>query len=62
MSERREREKTEAQMLFDLFQGANGRMPDTDQELKKWLASQGGKAATAFELTSVSRWGEVGRS
>jgi hypothetical protein len=30
--------------------------------LKDWLATPEGKAATAFELTSVSRWGETGRS
>jgi len=62
MSEPQGREKAEAQMLLDLFQGAKGRMPDTDRELHEWLASPEGKAATAFELTSVSRWGEVGRS
>jgi hypothetical protein len=62
MSEQQERERAESQMLLDLFQGAKGRMPDTDQELNEWLASPEGKAATAFELTSVSRWGEVGRS
>ena len=31
-------------------------------ELKDWLASPEGKAATGFELTSFSWWGEVGRS
>jgi len=55
-------ETEKAQRLLDLFEGAKGRLPKTDQELDEWLASSEGKAATAFELTSVSRWGEVGRS
>jgi hypothetical protein len=62
MSEQKDQGKAEAKMLLDLFQGSKGRMPDTDQELDEWLASPEGKAATAFELTSVSRWGETGRS
>jgi hypothetical protein len=62
MSEQNEREKMEAQRLLVLFEGVKGRRPDTDQELEEWLASPEGKAATEFELTSVSRWGEVGRS
>jgi hypothetical protein len=56
-----ERDKTEVQHLQDLFEGAKGRRPQTDQELKDWLASPEGKAAMAFEPTSVSRWGEIGR-
>jgi hypothetical protein len=55
-------EKEEREKLFDLFEGAKGRRPKTDQELDEWLASPEGKAATAFEVTSVSRWGEAGRS
>jgi hypothetical protein len=47
---------------MDLFEGAKGRRPKTDQELNDWLASTEGKAATAFEPTSLSRWGEIGRS
>ena len=62
MSDRDETEKTQAQKLLDLFEGAKGRRPKTDQELDEWLASPEGKAATAFELTSGSRWGETGRS
>ena len=54
--------KAEAQRLCDLFEGAKGRRPETDQELNDWLASTEGKAATAFEPTSLSRWGEIGRS
>jgi hypothetical protein len=60
VSEKEAREKD--QRLFDLFEGAKGRRPKTDQELDEWLASPEGKAATAFEVTSVSRWGETGRS
>jgi hypothetical protein len=62
VSDRNETEKNQAQTLLDLFEGAKGRRPKTDQELDEWLASPEGKAATAFELTSVSRWGETGRS
>ena len=46
--------KAEAQRLCDLFEGAKGRRPKTDQELNEWLASPEGKAATAFESTSLS--------
>ena len=60
MSDKEEMDK--AQSLRDLFEGAKGRRPKTDRELEEWLASPEGKAATAFELTSVSRWGETGRS
>ena len=54
--------KAEAQRLQDLFEGAKGRQPKTDPELNEWLAAPEGKAATAFESTSLSRWGESGRS
>ena len=57
-----EKDKAEAQWLQDLFEGAKGRRPVTDQELKEWLASPEGKAAVVFETTSLSRWGEIGRS
>jgi CRP/FNR family transcriptional regulator, nitrogen fixation regulation protein len=48
--------------LRDFFEGVNGRRPKTDQELNDWLASPEGKAATLFDLTSGSRWGERARS
>ena len=51
--------KAHAQLLFE---GAKGRQPKTDQELEEWLVSPEGQAATAFESTSVSRWGEIGRA
>src|SRR5262245_408187 len=62
MADRDEAEKAQAKMLIDFFEGAKGRLPKTDQELHDWLASPEGKAATAFEPTSLSRWGEAGRS
>jgi hypothetical protein len=46
----------------DIFEGLKGRPPKTDQELKEWLATDEGKAATIFDATTASRWGEVGRS
>jgi hypothetical protein len=39
-----------------------GRQPRSDQELNDWLASPEGKQATMFESSSLSRWGETGRS
>jgi hypothetical protein len=61
MSEEEEK-KAQTQRLRDLFEGTKGRRPQTDQELEDWLASPEGKAATAFEPTSLSRWGGTGRS
>ena len=52
-------EKTQARLFFE---GVKGRQPETDQELEDWLASPEGKVATAFELTSLSPWGEKGRA
>ena len=57
-----EQDKIKAQHLRDLFEGAKGRQPKTDQELNDWLATPEGEAAVVFEPTSLSRWGEVGRS
>jgi hypothetical protein len=62
VSDQEKDKRTKAQRLLDLFEGAKGRRPETDQELNNWLASPEGKAATAFEPTSLSRWGEIGRS
>jgi hypothetical protein len=63
MSDRNEAENAEAKkVLVDLFEGLKGRQPKTDHELNEWLASPEGKAATAFETTSLSRWGERARS
>jgi hypothetical protein len=62
VNDQEEQKRAEAQRLLELFEGAKGRRPETDQELKDWLASPEGKAATGFELTSFSRWGERARS
>jgi len=55
-------ERTQSQILRDVFEGMKGRQPKSDQELNEWLASDEGKEATIFESTSLSRWGESGRS
>jgi len=62
MSHQEEAERDLARRLLDLFEGIRGRLPKNDQELHEWLASREGKAATAFEPTSLSPWGEIGRS
>ena len=41
----------------ELFEGVKGRRPKTEEELEEWLFSPEGKAATQFNLTSLSRWG-----
>ena len=60
--EKEKAEKTQVQILRDVFEGMKGRQPRSDQELNDWLASSEGKQATMFEPTSLSRWGETGRS
>jgi CRP/FNR family transcriptional regulator, nitrogen fixation regulation protein len=40
--------------LLRAFEGMKGRLPGTEQEFEDWLASHEGKAATVFELTSLS--------
>jgi hypothetical protein len=62
MSKKEQAEKTHDQILRLFFQGVVGRQPETDQELKEWLASPVGRAAVMFDATSLSRWGETGRS
>jgi len=57
MSDKDEAAKARARLLA-LFEGIKGRRPNTDRELDEWLASPEGKAATMFEPTSLSRWGE----
>jgi hypothetical protein len=46
----------------DIFEGINRRRPKSARELNEWLASPEGRAAMAFEPTSLSLWGETGRS
>ena len=60
-SEKKEAKIPQARTTHDIFEGINGRRPKSDQELNEWLASPEGKAAMAFEPTSLSRWGD-GRS
>ena len=54
--------RAQTHRLLRAFEGIKGRLPRTEQEFEDWLASHEGKAATVFELTSLSRWGETGRS
>ena len=46
----------------ELFEGVNGQRSKTEKELQEWLVSPEGKAAMLFNLTSLSRWGEMARS
>jgi predicted aminopeptidase len=61
-TEKEKAKKAQTQMLRNAFEGMKGRQPKSDQELKEWLASPEGKQATMFEPTSLSVWGETGRS
>jgi CRP/FNR family nitrogen fixation transcriptional regulator len=51
-----------AEEMLDLFEGIKGERPTTEEQLEQWLVSPEGKAATLFNLTSLSRWGERARS
>ena len=62
MNEEKKAEKTQAQILRDAFEAMKGRQPKSDQELKKWRATDEGKEATMFQSTSFSRFGETGRA
>ncbi len=62
MSEKEKAAKSEIQILRDAFEGVKGRQPKSDQELKEWLATDEGKAATMFESTSFSRYGDTGHA
>jgi hypothetical protein len=61
-TEKEKANKAQTQMLRNAFEGMKGRQPRSDQELNEWLASPEGKQATMFEPTSLSLWGEIGRS
>ena len=61
-SEKEGAEIPQARTPHDIFEGIKGRRPKSDQELNEWLASPEGRAAMAFEPTSLSPWGETGRS
>jgi hypothetical protein len=62
MKEKATAPKTRAQFLRDAFEGMKGRLPTSDDELNRWVASDEGKAATIFDDTTLSPWGERGRS
>ena len=62
MSDNEQATDTREEELLKIFEGLNGRKPDSDQELKDWLASPEGQVATAFGPSPASRWGAVGRS
>ena len=62
MSKEKKAEKTQVQILSDVFEGMKGRQPKSDRELNEWLATDEGKEATIFEPAAASRWGEIGRS
>jgi hypothetical protein len=62
MSEREKEQETQAQFLRSAFEGMKGRRPRSDEELKQWLTTDEGKEATMFSPSSLSRWGETGRS
>jgi hypothetical protein len=59
MTDNKQSEKAQAQLFFE---GLTGRSPKTDKELEEWLATPEAKVAMAFELTSLSPWGEKGRA
>ena len=62
MSKKEQAVKTRAQFLRDAFEGLKGRRPLSQSELNEWLASDEGRAATIFDDTTLSPWGERGRS
>ena len=62
MNEKEIPAKTRAQFLRDAFEGIKGRQPTSDDELNQWLATDEGKAATMFDDTTLSPWGDRGRS
>jgi CRP/FNR family transcriptional regulator, nitrogen fixation regulation protein len=51
-----------AEELPVLFEGIKGHQPKTRQELDEWLVSPEGRAASIFNLTFLSGWGERARS
>jgi CRP/FNR family transcriptional regulator, nitrogen fixation regulation protein len=52
----------DGERLAELFEGLKGRRPQTEGELQEWFASPEGKAATLFNITSLSRWSDRARS
>ena len=62
LGEREKEQHTQAQFLRNAFEGMKGRQPKSDEELNQWLTTDEGKEATMFAPSSLSRWGETGRS
>jgi hypothetical protein len=62
MSKKDQAAKTRAQFLCDAFEGMKGHQPKSHDELSEWLATEEGKQATLFDDTTLSPWGERGRS
>jgi hypothetical protein len=62
MSEHETVAKTRTQFLRDAFAGVKGHQPTSDDELNQWLATEEGRVATLFDDTTLSPWGERGRS
>jgi len=62
MSGKEEAVKIKPPAPADLFEGIKGRRPNNLDELTEWLDTPEGRAAAIFELTSLSQWGEKGRS
>ena len=58
MSEKENPGKSQIQILRDAFEGIKGRQPQSDHELKEWLTTDKGKAATIFESTGLSAYGD----
>ena len=62
MSENEEAVKIKFPTPVDLFEGIKGRRPKDLEELTEWLDTPEGRAAAMFEPTSLSPWGDKGRS
>ena len=62
MSEKEKAAKNRTQFLRDAFEGMKGHQPMSDDELNQWLATDEGKTATLFDDSTLSPWGERGRS
>ena len=58
MNDEAKSEKLKAQILRDAFEGMKGHQPNSDRELKEWLATDEGKMATMFEYTGLSAYGD----
>ena len=62
MSKKVDQEKKQAPPPSVIFEGLKGHPPKNVDELNEWLATDEGKGATLFDDTTLSPWGERGRS